>query len=165
MPLPIPLAGADLPRVRLDASRGAGAELRTRCLIFQVHLGGGAVGTMLRSRGVRAGAPCSGIGRVVLRLGRVFAPPTVVGRFCEWRPWGERLGQEVPGCLPRPEEDNRKLCWRGSRACVGTEDPPRQHRVLPPPSGSLAWLMLGEGLRGARRSLAIIFALVFLLNL
>ena len=56
-------------------------------------------------------------------------------------------GKKALGRLSRPNEDNRKLHWWGVRACIITEDPPRQRRVLPPPSGSL-------GAADARRRLA-----------
>ena len=63
----------------------------------------------------------------------------------DWKVNGS--GKKALGRIPRPEEDNRKLHRRGVRACISTEDPPRQRRVLPPPSGSL-------GVDDARRRLA-----------
>ena len=111
LPLPVPLAGADLPQLRMDTLRGAGVELRTRCLIFQLHLEGSAVGTVLRRRGVRAGAPRSGFGRVVLRLGWVSASPAVVVGF----PSGD---QEVNGSGKRSQSVFHAL-RRITGSCIG----------------------------------------------
>ena len=130
----------------MGASRGAGVELRTRCLIFHLHPEGSAV---LALRLVVVGYGQEFLALLAEWSYVQYESPRLrseAGGFSggDWKVNGS--GKKALGHLPCPEEDNRKLHCRSS----GLRQHCRSSSTTSPASfvvgGLSARLMLGEGL-------------------